>query len=129
MRSISQRHLMWCKFEKFNGNNDRSTLSDCDSDYKCNERSWESGSNKGKDTSLNRENSYSYSQLCKRVTITLICEESRKYKEAISHCGCRSIMREYIYSYCDKRLEQFIIIKWLHVIIHSVGDFPFTILI
>ena len=51
--------IMWGKFEKLNGNNGRSSFSNCDSDYKCNERSWESDSNKGKDASLNREKPYS----------------------------------------------------------------------
>ena len=37
-------------------------LSDCDCDYKCDERSWKSDSNEGKDASLNRKKPYSSGQ-------------------------------------------------------------------
>ena len=38
-------------------------LSDCDSDYRCDERSWKSDSNEGKDASFDRKKPYSSGHL------------------------------------------------------------------
>ena len=37
-------------------------FNDCDSDYRCDERSWKSDSNEGKDASWNRKKPYSSGQ-------------------------------------------------------------------
>ena len=61
--------------------------------------------------------------------LTIIHEESRQYKEAISHYGVSVLWEN---SYFDESLAKIgvvVIVKWMNVIVQSVWDFSFMMLI
>ena len=81
-----------CKFEKnewWQWQEQTIVLSDCDSEYRCDERSrsWKSDCKEGMDATLNRKNPYLSGNLYMKNC-------SAQYTEAISYNVYSSVMRE-----------------------------------